>query len=589
MKIVLGVLKKIVLLSYLVFLVLCSHSLIMRIGSDIPNDTAAEALPAAPSAAATPTPQPVNENEVVLSSGTYQKDAASLTAVVVPSDLQLLDSFSALQSADFSGSTCYPEILSWADSHPAVAVRYTVALPDGQVLANDASSADLTALDPSLAAQTASLLKYLPALQSVDLGLSQSGRAFSAEDLAAFSESCPNAEIRYALSLLGQEVSLTDTELDLSSMSADQVAEAASVLRSMSSVQLIHLGGEGNGLGWDQVSAIHDAAPEAALDYTFNLWGVDANLSDSYLSFSHITMNDQGAAVRQILPYMVNLETLDMDFCDVSNESMEAIRNDFPKVNVIWRIWFAGYSVRTDVERILASSTARGGTVTNEEAAKLRYCNKVKYLDLGHNRVISDISFVRGMPDLEVLILAINDLSDISPLADCPKLEYLEINSTNVTDLSPLSNAAALRHLNIGRTSKNDENTGDDLNRPRVSDISPLFGLSDLERLWIGALNAEVIPKEQIDQMAQVMGVDDLYNADGSYNEYSDHINVTSGDPSQGTWRTTGERPNWVWEEWLRTGVFNDPLNERYTLLREQFQYDLGAGAYSLPENDPLY
>ena len=39
----------------------------------------------------------------------------------------------------------------------------------------------------------------------------------------------------------------------------------------------------------------------------------------------------------------------------------------------------------------------------------------------------------------------------------------------------------------------------------------------------------------------------------------------------------------------MQTGVFNDPLNERYALLREQFQYDLGAGAYSLAENDPLY
>ena len=589
MRKVLHIFKCLLLLAFLVFLVLCTHSCVMTLVNNSLGPDAVSDPEAQPAAAATPAPTvEVNENEVALSSGVYSKDVESLAAVVTPADLALLDSFPALQSADFSGSSCYDEILSWATAHPDVSVRYTVTLPDGQSLANDTAAVDLSAMDPSLISQAASLLQYLPGLQTIELGVAQGGAAVPADSLAALSSTCPNATIHYALSLLGREVSLSDTELDLSSMTADQVGEAASVLRSMNSVKLIHLGSEGNGLGWDSIAAIHDAAPNAVLDYGFNILGVDTNLSAEELSFSHIKMNDQGSAVRSVLPYMVNLRKLDMDSCDVSNDAMAGIRNDFPKVDVIWRIWFAGYSVRTDVERILASSTARGGTVTNEEAAKLQYCDHVKYLDLGHNKVISDISFVRGMPNLEVFIIAINDLSDISPLADCHNLEYLEINSTNVTDLTPLSNATSLRHLNIGRTVKSEENTGDDLNRPRVSDLSPLFGLSDLERLWIGQLNAEVIPKEQIDKMAEIMHVDNLYNEDGTYNEYCERINVTSGDPSQGTWRTTGERPLWVWEQWLATGVFNDPLNDRYTLLREQFQYDLGNYAYSLPENDPL-
>ena len=110
----------------------------------------------------------------------------------------------------------------------------------------------------------------------------------------------------------------------------------------MNDIKLIHLGSEGNGLGWDSISAIHEAAPGAVLDYSFNLWGVDANLSDDYLSFSHITMNDQGESVRRVVPLMTNLETLDMDFCDVSNEAMAVIREENPSVDVIWRIWFAG-------------------------------------------------------------------------------------------------------------------------------------------------------------------------------------------------------------------------------------------------------
>ena len=586
MRKVLHVMKCILLLAYLVFIVLCSHSCIMRFSSTM-DAGAGDSSIAAP--VVEPTVEPVNENEVRLSSGVYPKDTAELVAVVTPEDLPLLDEFSSLTSADFSGSSCYTEILSWMENHPDTSVRYNITLPDGRVFSNDTTSIDLTGLTPIAAPQVAALLQFLPDLQTIDLGVAQPGSSLNAEVLELISSSCPNATVHYALSLFGREVSLSDTELDLSSISADQVGEATSVLRSMNDIKLIHLGSEGNGLGWDSISAIHEAAPGAVLDYSFNLWGVDANLSDDYLSFSHITMNDQGESVRRVVPLMTNLETLDMDFCDVSNEAMAVIREENPSVDVIWRIWFAGYSVRTDVERILASSIANGGEVTDQEAAKLKYCTKVKYLDLGHNKVLTDISFTRYMPDLEVAIFAINDISDISPLAECHKLEYLEINSTNVTDLTPLSDAKALRHLNIGRTVKTDENLGEDEKRPRVTDLTPLYGLSDLERLWIGSMTAGGIPIEQIEHMAEVMHCENLYNTDGTFNEYCEKINVTSGDPSQGTWRTTGERPNWVWEQWLITGVFNDPLNERYALLREQFQYDNGVYAYSLPQNDPLY
>ena len=586
MRKVLHVMKCILLLAYLVFIVLCSHSCIMRFSSTM-DAGAGDSSIAAP--VVEPTVEPVNENEVRLSSGVYPKDTAELVAVVTPEDLSLLDEFSSLTSADFSGSSCYTEILSWMENHPDTSVRYNITLPDGRVFSNDTTCIDLTGLTPIAAPQVAALLQFLPDLQTIDLGVAQPGSSLNAEVLELISSSCPNATVHYALSLFGREVSLSDTELDLSSISADQVGEATSVLRSMNDIKLIHLGSEGNGLGWDSISAIHEAAPGAVLDYSFNLWGVDANLSDDYLSFSHITMNDQGESVRRVVPLMTNLETLDMDFCDVSNEAMAVIREENPSVDVIWRIWFAGYSVRTDVERILASSIANGGEVTDQEAAKLKYCTKVKYLDLGHNKVLTDISFTRYMPDLEVAIFAINDISDISPLAECHKLEYLEINSTNVTDLTPLSDAKALRHLNIGRTVKTDENLGEDEKRPRVTDLTPLYGLSDLERLWIGSMTAGGIPIEQIEHMAEVMHCENLYNTDGTFNEYCEKINVTSGDPSQGTWRTTGERPNWVWEQWLITGVFNDPLNERYALLREQFQYDNGVYAYSLPQNDPLY
>lgn len=590
---VLRILKKLFLLAWLVFLVLCCHSCLMALGSGSPAAPAGSTAGNEP--VSLPAAEPPKENEVALSAGNFPKDTEALTAVVTPADLTQLESFPALRSADFTGSTCFAEIIAWAEQHPDVSVTYTVTLPDGQVLAPSAETVNLSGMDPANAVETARLLSFLPNVKTVDLGVAQAGSVLSTDDLAAFAAACPNAELKYSLSFLGQELALNDSELDFSALTSSQVGEAASVLRCMNQVSKIRLN---DSLTWDDIAQLHEAAPNAALDYNFSLLGVEANLSDDYLSFSHIKMDDEGAAVRKIIPYMKNLETLDMDTCDVSNEAMAVIRNENPSVNVIWRVWFAGYTARTDVERILASSQARGGKVTSEDARVLKYCTKVKYLDLGHNQVLSDISFAANMPELEVAIFAINDIDDISALANCPKLEYLEINSTNVTDLTPLANATALRHLNIGRCVKMAENDGTDELRPRVTDISPLFGLTDLERLYIGSLTAPGIPKEQIETMAAAMKLEKEDN-EGNYCEPRvspeglayDYIriNVAAGDPSQGTWRTAGYRPDWVWAQWVSTGVFNDPLDDRYKLLREQFGYDTAEQSYSLPSNDPLY
>ncbi len=592
MRKVLHVFKILFLLAWLVFVILCCHSCLMAWNT---GTAGSEGPTVGGNSVSLPANPPAKENEVALSSGNYPKDSETLTAVVTPADLVQLDSFTALRSADFSGSSCYAEILSWAEQHPDIQITYTVAFPDGQILPSSAETVDLSGLNSADAAETARLLGFLPNVKTVDLGTAQAGSVLGTEELAAFAAACPNAELKYSLSFLGQELALNQSELDFSSLTSAQVGEAASVLRCMNQVSTIRLN---DSLSWDDIAQLHEAAPDAALDYNFSLWGVDANLSDDYLSFSHIKMDDEGAAVRKIVPFMKNLQNLDMDSCDVSNEAMAAIRDENPDVNVVWRVWFAGYTVRTDVERILASSQARGGKVTDGDAQVLKYCTKVKYLDLGHNQVLTDISFANYMPDLEVAIFAINDIEDISPLANCPKLEYLEINSTNVTDLTPLSNASALRFLNIGRCQASAENDGSDEKRPRVTDISPLFGLTDLERLFIGNLTAPGIPKEQLDKMAEIMKIEKV-DSEGDYcdprvspeglaYDYC-RINVSSGDPSQGTWRTAGYRPDWVWTQWQNTGIFNDPLNDRYKLLREQFGYDNADQNYSLPQNDPLY
>ena len=64
--------------------------------------------------------------KITMSSSTVKDDAQSITAVVTPEDLKLLDGLESLVSADFSGSTCYPELMDWAERHPLVEVSPSI-------------------------------------------------------------------------------------------------------------------------------------------------------------------------------------------------------------------------------------------------------------------------------------------------------------------------------------------------------------------------------------------------------------------------------------------------------------------------------
>ena len=238
---------------------------------------------------------------------------------------------------------------------------------------------------------------------------------------------------------------------------------------------------------------------------------------------------------------------------------MAAIRDALPETEVVWRVDFGGkYTARTNEIRILASF----GGVTNADNERLKYFTKLKYLDLGHNEAITDLSFVRYMPDLEVLIIAMNPLGDLTPLADCEKLEYLELFYSNTDDLSPLANVKSLKHLNVGHCYK-------------LTDISPIYGL-DLERFYLGTFTFCPVPAEQVDHYRELHPDCEVDN--------------TQWESSEGAWRLganlQGEALEWYKQQpyYREDRRFFAP---RYALLRDQFGYD--GLRYSYPWNDPDY
>ncbi len=487
-------------------------------------------------------------SKIKLGDSKFPADSETVSAVIQAGETEKLAGFGQLKSADLSGSTCYEEIAAWAEAHPDTAVRYTVSFPEGSVVDNYAETLDLSALEPSQIPEALELLKWLPALQNVDLG-SESG-GLSAEDVAGFVSAYPQSKFDFSVKLLGKSCSLAKKILDLSGIGHSQAEELLEWLPCMTRLDTVDLGddsAESGGLKWEDISAFQQACPNAVFEYDFSLYGMSFSLTDSAVDLNHVTVDDEGALVLRAAKCMPSLTYLDMDFCGVSDESMAAIRDALPQVEVVWRIWFGEkYSVRTNVETILASNPGLGGELTGENTQSLMYCTKVKCLDLGHNSFLNDISFVQYMPDLEVLIVAMANWNDASALAYCPKLEYAEIQTSALNDLSPLSGLKNLRHLNIAYCFA-------------LHDISPIYDL-DLDRLWIGYLTP--IPQAQLETIQE---------------KHPDcEINTTTFNPTEEGWRYLGENAYGVME-----------LAPRYALLREQFRYSEKPYAYYW--NDPLY
>lgn len=569
---------------YLAVLAVCAYTPTLHLAGvlrgEVPAQAAQEVKSAAdegnPSAPPVELKVPFITPKVTLTAGSFPEDITSLTAVIVTGETALLDQFTQLKTADLTGSTCYEEIMAWAARHPEIDVTYAVMLSDGTSISSKSTSVDLSKLDGATAA---TLLKFLPAVKTAEIG-SISDSLMSMEDVGSLQAAYPGVAFHYTVLVLGQTLDADTQSLDLSAASADDIAAVIQALPALTNLKTITLGSTGNAITWEQITAIGDACPDAVLDYNFTIWGVDANLSDAMLSLTHIKMDDGGAAVRAVLPYMRNCVGVDMDSCGVSNDAMAQIQAENPDVSVVWRIWFGtGYSVRTDVEKILASSPSRGGMLNNDNTQVLKYCTKVKYLDLGHNADLTNISFVSSMPDLEVFIIALSSVADISPLADCPKLEYLELTYTKISDLSPLAGCTELAHINLGECP--------------VYDLSPLFGLTKLERVWLGYKTAQNISQDQIDHiLAQIEPNRMDPTSPDTPREYQYPavygVETEAATPSEGSWKIVGytDLSLALFDE---TGWLQDVLSPRYALLREQFGYDYVPNCYSLAVNDPLY
>ena len=502
-------------------------------------------------------------HKVTLSSGEVKDDAQSITAVVTEEDLVLLDGFEKLGYADFSGSSCLDAITEWEKAHPLVDVRYTVTFPNGEEADNRSTELDLTGISDEAAGEVMEAFSFLPALRQVNLGSDSDG--LSPVKAATFEESFPDISFDYSFRFFGKELTLDATSLNLKKASSKEIRASLDTIAVLHDLKKIDLGSDEReeAFSWEDILALREAAPEAEIAYRFTLYDREINLSDKTLDLSYVQITDNAEALLAAARCMPNLQTLDMDSCGIGNQRMEEIRNALPNTEVIWRIFFGTtYTARTDVERILASSPSYGGTLRNQDIEVLKYCTKIKYLDIGHNEAITDLSVVNYMPDLEVLIIAMNPLGDLTPLAKCEKLEYLELFYSKTDDLSPLAEVKSLKHLNVGHC-------------PYLHDISPIYDL-ELERFYLGNFLSCPVPEEQVDHYRELHPDCEVDN--------------TAYESSEAGWRRAANLEGEELEWYKQQPYYSEERKNyapRYSLLRDQMGYD--TLAYSVTWKDETY
>ena len=494
------------------------------------------------------TPPLFGSPKVEIGGNRLSANATSITAVISKRDIPSLAYFTKLEKADFRGSTCYGEIAEWAAAHPEVEVNYSLPLPGGRTVDSQAESMDLEWAGSDDLNGVMTVFPYMKNLRALHLG-DVGGERLTMQDLLRIQDAAPDLELDFVAVLNGEILDSNAESIDLTHLRHEDTAGLAMILPYMQNLKTVELGVQAEGeeqIAWEDIALLRASCPNAKFQYSFRLYGRDLDLDAERLDFRGAEVDDNGAALYSVLSCMNHCTYLDMDSTNVDNEELAKLRDLFPETEIVWRVWFGtNYSVRTDAERILASKPSVGGMIY--DTSPLQYCTNIKYLDLGHNDEMPDISFVAHMPKLEVLIIAMTGVTDLSPLKNCDRLEYLELNSSQIADLSPLEGHTALRHLNIACC-------------PNITDISPLYGISELERLWIG--NETPIPPDQVAEMHAAAP--------------SCTINTTTSDPHGEAWRFTRydpEEPKYYWVP-------------RHKLLREQMGYNYQE--YSFYWLDPM-
>ena len=213
-----------------------------------------------------------------------------LAVTVTEDNIGLLEQYPALKKLDLTGSTCYEAIAQYMQQHPKVGVVYTVQLGTATVSSEETA----LVLDPGSCDYDtlAENLKYLPNLETVSLPRT----TYTAQEVLALQGLYPDAVFDYTMIVLGQELTAETTELNLSVLEPERVADVAGrigLFPNITKVELMDSQGQTR-LSMDDVKLLQESAPNALFHYAFQLFGKTVSTTDERIEFIKEDIGNEG-------------------------------------------------------------------------------------------------------------------------------------------------------------------------------------------------------------------------------------------------------------------------------------------------------
>ena len=436
---------------------------------------------------------------------TYDQDTDVLYVTsLTDEDVATLDYFTRLKTVEAQECADYPQLAALAARRPEVTVEYVVTI-DGREYPQDTAVVSISGITE----EEINLLTYLPELTAVT-----AVGCRTPEQMTRLRDFCQEKGLSFALRFGTKTYPDTVQELDVTGVTDGELE----LLQLLPELKTLHL--KNPEADPETVAQLRSTYPKADISWEVEIAGVsfpddtkEVDLSTVLESSTAQTAagtaaGTQTAAGAQTttktqtttgtaagtqstketqstaLAVTLNLEDLEKKMsylsdakqvflgkCGLDNEELAALRERVrDSYKLVWTVQLGKkLTARTD-DITFMPVREHVYYFLDEDAYNLRYCEDMLCVDVGHMG-LTNIDFVKGMPHLQILILAHNgQLQDISPISSCKELIFLELDWSAVKDFTPLVGCTSLEDLNIGLT---------------YPSVEPLMQMTWLKNLWM--------------------------------------------------------------------------------------------------------
>ena len=436
---------------------------------------------------------------------TYDQDTDVLYVTsLTDEDVATLDYFTRLKTVEAQECTDYPQLAALTARRPEVTVEYTVTI-DGREYPQDTAVVSISGITE----EEINLLTYLPELTAVT-----AVGCRTPEQMTRLRDFCQEKGLSFALRFGTKTYPDTVQELDVTGVTDGELE----LLQLLPELKTLHL--KNPEADPETVAQLRSTYPKADISWEVEIAGVSFPDDTKEVDLSAVlessaaqtaagtaagtqtavgaqtttkTQTTTGAAtgtqstketqstapavtlnledLEKKMSYLSDAKQVFLGKCGLDNEELAALRERVrDSYKLVWTVQLGKkLTARTD-DTTFMPVREHVYYFLDEDAYNLRYCEDMLCVDVGHMG-LTNIDFVKGMPHLQILILAHNgQLQDISPISSCKELIFLELDWSAVKDFTPLVGCTSLEDLNIGLT---------------CPSVEPLMQMTWLKNLWM--------------------------------------------------------------------------------------------------------